>query len=78
METDEGVEVRTVTYRNDRAPEQRDRTGRDGRRDRDRRRDARRDDRQRGDRDQERERGATRRQSDRGDRALKARGPHRQ
>ena len=76
METDEG-EVRTVTYRNERAPEQRDRTGRDARRDRDKRRDDRRGDRQREGRDQERERGATRRQRDRGDRAYRARGPHR-
>ena len=77
METDE---VRTVSYRDGRgAPSgHRDRANRGARRDRDRRRGDRRGDRQREERDQERERGATRRQRDRGDRALKARGPHRQ
>ena len=46
METDEG-EVRTVSYRDERAPGHRDRADRGARRDRDRRRDDRRGDRQR-------------------------------
>ena len=55
METDEG-EVRTVSYRDERAPGHRDRANRDARRDKDRRRGDRRGDRQREERDQERER----------------------
>ena len=72
METD-GGEVRTVSYRDERASGHRDREDRDARRDRDRRRGDRRGDRHREERDQERERGATRRQRDRGDRAYRAR-----
>ena len=80
METDE---VRTVTYREDRGPSNRDRAQRETRRDRERRRGMAREegrrDRHRGERDQERERGANRRQRDRGDRAYQTRnqGPSR-
>ena len=75
METD-GGEVRTVSYRDGRAPGHRDRADREARRDRDRRRGDRRGDRQREERDQERETGATRRQRDRGDRAkMERKGP---
>merc|ERR1711954_626230 len=55
METD-GGEVRTVSYRDERASGHRDRADRDARRDRDRRRGDRRGDRHREERDQERER----------------------
>ena len=78
METD-GGEVRTVSYRDERASGHRDRADREARRDKDRRRDDRRGNRHREEKDQERERGAARRQGDRGDRAYRARqqGPHR-
>ena len=71
METEENVEqseVRTVTWREDKGQQDRDRAQKEARRDRERRgmpREERRD-RHRRERDQERERGDSRKQRDRG------------
>ena len=78
METEE---VRTVTWREEKGQQDRDRAQKEARRDRERRGMPReeRHDRHRREWDQERERGVNRRQRDRGDRAHKSRhqGPHR-
>ena len=78
METEEDLaqsEVRTVTWREDKGQQDRDRAQKEARRDRERRgmpREERRD-RHRQERDQERERGDNRRQRDRGDRTYRSR-----